>query len=286
MNEPTKLFSIGAFANLTRLSIKALRLYDQLGLLQPYHIDPQSGYRYYEIEQLSNARMIRNLRDMDMPLATIRRVLAVSPVSVAQVESLVQQYLEMRERQVEQIRLLAHQFTEQLKEVVSKDIPQMMDEKEKTMTIEVNVKAIPTQQVLSFTCKTKVDQLDKIIGDTLYAMQNTLKEQGLEAVAAPFGIFHGPINQQEDGPLEICLPVNGTVTAKDDVVVKQLSGGDAACVVMLGADCDFPAIVGAYDSAADWINKNGYTMAEPPREVWHSAPGQDAKMEIVWLFNK
>jgi len=78
MNEPKKLLSIGAFANLTRLSIKALRLYDQLELLQPRHIDQQSGYRYYDIDQLTTARMVRNLRDMDMPLATIRRVVVAT----------------------------------------------------------------------------------------------------------------------------------------------------------------------------------------------------------------
>ena len=77
MNQPKDLFSIGAFADMTRLSLKALRLYDQLGLLQPLHVDPQNGYRYYGVDQLSSARMIRNMREMDMPLATIRRVLAV-----------------------------------------------------------------------------------------------------------------------------------------------------------------------------------------------------------------
>jgi effector-binding domain-containing protein len=66
--------------------------------------------------------------------------------------------------------------------------------------------------------------------------------------------------------------------------VKQLEGGEAACVLTVGAETDFPAILGAYDAAADWIQQNGYAMAEPPREVWHSGPGADPKMEIVWLF--
>lgn len=100
----------------------------------------------------------------------------------------------------------------------------------------------------------------------------------------PFGIYHGAINEQEDGPLEVCLPVSGQVVAKNGVEVKSLPGGSAACVTMLGAQCDFPAILGAYDTAADWIQKNGYQMTEPPREVWHSSPGADAMMEIVWLF--
>ena len=58
------LLAIGAFADTAQLSLKALRLYDQLGILQPHHVDPQSGYRYYGIDQVPNARMIRNMRDM------------------------------------------------------------------------------------------------------------------------------------------------------------------------------------------------------------------------------
>jgi len=52
MNQPKDLLSIGSFANMTRLSIKALRLYDELDILKPLHIDPQSGYRYYGIDLL------------------------------------------------------------------------------------------------------------------------------------------------------------------------------------------------------------------------------------------
>src|SRR5512139_4015852 len=96
MDQPKDLLSIGAFADMTRLSIKALRLYDQLGLLQPLHVDPQTGYRYYGVDQLSSARMIRNMREMDMPLATIRQVLAALPSVPAQAEVLLREYAEMR----------------------------------------------------------------------------------------------------------------------------------------------------------------------------------------------
>ncbi len=103
MNQPKELLSIGTFANMTRLSIKALRLYDQLDLLQPHHVDAQTGYRYYSAEQLSPARMIRNLREMDMPLATIRQVLAALADSPKQAEVLARDYLSMREKQIEQL---------------------------------------------------------------------------------------------------------------------------------------------------------------------------------------
>jgi effector-binding domain-containing protein len=120
--------------------------------------------------------------------------------------------------------------------------------------------------------------------ESIATLQALLQKQNASSEDAPFGIFHGAINEQEDGPLEICLPVDVNLKAEGDVQVKQLKGGDATCVMMVGAQTDFPDILGAYDAAADWIQKNGYQMAESPREVWHSGPGEDAKMEIVWLF--
>ena len=272
MNQPRDLLSIGTFAEMTRLSIKALRLYDQLDLLEPRQVDTQNGYRYYSIDQLSSARMIRNMRDMDMPLATIRQVLAALETSPADAETLVWEYASMRERQVEQIRAQVHTFI------------RIIQQEANPMTLEVNVKKIPTQQVVSLTRHIKVPKLDETITQSISMLQALLQKQNLTVKETPFGIFHGAINEQEDGPIEICIPVKGNLKSEGDAQVKQLTGGNAACVTMLGAQCDFPAILGAYDAAADWIQKNGYQMAEPPREIWHSGPGEDAKMEIVWLF--
>src|ERR1700752_3536973 len=272
MKQPKDLLSIGTFAEMTRLSIKALRLYDQLDLLKPRHVDPQSGYRYYEPDQLSNARMIRSMRDMDMPLATIRRVLAVLPLSQAQAELLVRQYLEMRERQHEQIRQQARQFTQHLKPEANK------------MSLEVEVKDIPTQQIISITRRHKVDGLSKQIDHDIGALFSLVSDHGARPVDAPFGIYHGPVNEQEDGPVETCLAVDGKVEVRGDIEVKQLEGGKAACVVITGDQCHYPELLGAYDAAADWIQKNGYETTQPPREIWYTGPGPDAKWEIVWLF--
>jgi serine/threonine protein phosphatase PrpC len=76
-DEATKagaLLTIGAFARTSRLSIKALRLYDESGLLPPAWTDPESGYRYYDPGQLDRARLVAWLRRVGMPLAEIRAV--------------------------------------------------------------------------------------------------------------------------------------------------------------------------------------------------------------------
>ncbi|GAA1191398.1 MerR family transcriptional regulator [Pseudonocardia alaniniphila] len=72
-----QLLTIGAFARVARLSPKALRLYDELGLLRPVEVDPASGYRYYSPDQLDRARLVAWLRRLGMPLARIAQVIAL-----------------------------------------------------------------------------------------------------------------------------------------------------------------------------------------------------------------
>ncbi|GLY90177.1 MerR family transcriptional regulator [Actinoallomurus iriomotensis] len=75
--------TIGAFARAARLSPKALRLYDELGLLRPARVDPVSGYRFYEPAQLERARLVAWLRRLGMPLARIRIVCELAPADAA-----------------------------------------------------------------------------------------------------------------------------------------------------------------------------------------------------------
>ncbi|MEU2072698.1 MerR family transcriptional regulator [Streptomyces sp. NPDC013489] len=71
------MLTIGDFARASRLSAKALRRYDELGLLPPARVDPFTGYRYYAAEQLERARLIAWLRGIGMPLAEVGRVCAL-----------------------------------------------------------------------------------------------------------------------------------------------------------------------------------------------------------------
>lgn len=75
---------IGTFAKASRLSPKALRLYDELGLLTPARVDPVSGYRLYAQEQLDRARLVAWLRRLGMPLARIRHVSTLESAEAAQ----------------------------------------------------------------------------------------------------------------------------------------------------------------------------------------------------------
>jgi PPM family protein phosphatase len=75
--------SIGEFGSRSRLSAKALRLYDELSLLPPARVDEDSGYHFYEPGQLKQARLIAALRQLQVPLAEIKAILALEPAQAA-----------------------------------------------------------------------------------------------------------------------------------------------------------------------------------------------------------
>ncbi|GLZ37236.1 MerR family transcriptional regulator [Actinokineospora sp. NBRC 105648] len=72
---PSSNIAIGEFAKMTHLTVKALRHYHRLGLLEPDHVDPRTGLRAYSAHQVRPARTIRRLRELDMPLADIKALL-------------------------------------------------------------------------------------------------------------------------------------------------------------------------------------------------------------------
>ena len=68
--------TIGEFAQLTHLSVRTLRRYHESGLLAPATVDPSSGYRYYTSAQIPAAQVIHRLRELDVPLAEVGKILA------------------------------------------------------------------------------------------------------------------------------------------------------------------------------------------------------------------
>lgn len=82
------LLSIGQFARLTGLTIKALRHYDAVGLLVPAEVDSSSGYRRYTRLQVEDGALVRRLRDVDLPLGEVRRVIDAAARSEARADVL------------------------------------------------------------------------------------------------------------------------------------------------------------------------------------------------------
>lgn len=87
--------SIGEFSKMTYLTVKALRHYHDVGLLEPAAVDPVTGYRFYVPEQVPEAQAIRRFRDLDMPIDQIRVVLR-SPDGAARNQAILGHLAEMQ----------------------------------------------------------------------------------------------------------------------------------------------------------------------------------------------
>ena len=72
--------AIGDFARATHLSVKTLRYYHRVGLLEPADVDPDTGYRRYTTDQIPAAQIIRRFRNLDMPVEEVKQVLAAPDI--------------------------------------------------------------------------------------------------------------------------------------------------------------------------------------------------------------
>lgn len=271
--ERADLIPIGGFAAATLLSQKALRLYAQLGILTPHFVDPDSGYRYYHRDQLRTARLILLMRQMDMPLALVRRTLAATPDAAA---ALVRGHLAELEQRAELVR-----------RTVPELIAMLRDE-EDPMPYDVQVREVGPQPIVSITRRLKVAQLGNFIQEGTAALYSALAGHGVAPAGKPFGLYHGPVNQEDDGPIEVCVPVAQRLELGGETASRELPASRLACVTLLGHECDFPKVLEGYDAVHAWVERNGYRTEGPPREIWVSAPGvegiPDEEMEIAWAF--
>jgi DNA-binding transcriptional MerR regulator len=264
------LLTIGAVAQAAQLSIKALRIYAELGLLTPSYIDPDSGYRYYHANQLYAARLIRMLRQIDMPLPTIRRVLTAAP---ADAEQLVWTYWQTMVARAAQARELVQDVMAYLRQ-------------EATMTFDIGVRTITSQPIISITKRITVDQLIPHFQVSLKTLYTVVAAQGGIVVGVPFGIFHGSVNSEDDGPNELCVPVQRALVSEAEVVARELADEQVASVIMYGDQCLYPACLASYDAVYDWISQHGYSVAGSPRVIYHNVSYEDLRMEIIWPFRE
>jgi DNA-binding transcriptional MerR regulator len=240
------LMPIGEFAAASRLSQKALRLYGENGVLTPAWVDPESGYRYYGAEQLHTATLIALLRRAGMPLAEIRSFLR-APSS---------ERLDAYEREV------ADEFAERRR--VLRYVRRIL--KEEPM-YDVLTRQVDEQHYVSRKQNVLVAELEPFIVDTFHELgRNAAREPG-------FVLYHGPVNDEEDGPVEVCVP-----TRDGD---QSLPAGEIAFTEITGEQCRFPEILGAYDAVYRWVKENGRAPAGPSREIYLRGPGPDEQLQIA-----
>jgi len=248
------MFRIGDFSKLSRVSVKALRYYDEMGLLSPARVDRFTGYRYYAAEQLRRLNRILALKDLGFSLEQIASLLDEG-LPAAELRGM----LRMKQSELQQ-RVRGEQ--ERLARVEAR-LSQI--EKEGTMSrYDVVIKKIEPMRVASIRgIAPSYDQQGHLWAE----LGAYLAAQNAQFAGAPVGLCHDKEYRERDVDVEVCFPIVSAVPGNERVSVKELPGVETmACLVHRGAYVK--GFHEPYGAVMDWIGANGYQITGPNREVY------------------
>jgi DNA-binding transcriptional MerR regulator len=264
--------TIGQFGRLSQLSRKALRLYDDCGLLTPVRIVPETGYRYYTRVQVAKARRIRLLRLMDMPLEKIAAVLDAWDADPATAQRLIQGHVTAVEKQLTAVQLAARLLQEEL-----------LPDKERTMSFTFTEVEREAQNVVSIRRSITVPAYHQSIQPTLQQLWNHIREHGAEITGDPIALYYGPVNEEDDGPVEIAVPFTGLVPPAGEIKVRELITHKAVQVRTYGEYNRFPKLLEMWNALGRYVNEEqnlepNWDHEMTTYEIWHA----DETMSICW----
>lgn len=235
-NDPgPRLLTIGEFARQTRLTAKALRIYDEIGLLRPAQVDPASNRRRYSAHQIRAARLIAMLRGADLSLTEIGFLLAELDVSRDLATARLDRYLmELEARHSSRRFLIRH-----IRALVREEAQPMFS---------IHTRHVPAQRVMSIQRRLRASETDAFVQEAKTAFAGHLN--GAQPAGSFTLIFHGIVDYETDGPLEAVLPCPDDVQPSELVGIRTEPAHDEAFTTITKAQWDYPAILAAYDAVA------------------------------------
>lgn len=251
----------GEFGAATRLSPKALRLYAEQGLLVPADTDPGTGYRRYHRDQIPRGRLIGRLRGLDLPLARIAILLELSP-RARQAE--LRAWLDARETELGQQR----------------ELVEALDATAWPVAGHPTLRARPDRKLLCRERHVYIDGLPTFVAESRERIRAQLRMAGLPSDGPLLVHFHGYVTRDGDGPVEVAVPVIGSVEPVDDLRVRLSPGGTDAVLPVTEGDLDFPDILRVYDALETWIDAHRLVCVGSPVEIWPSTEG--AALEVTY----
>ena len=254
------MIRIGDFSKLTRISIRMLRHYDDLGLLKPETVDSFTGYRYYALAQLRTANRIAALRDMGFNLASVAEMMkqyhdphALKAFLSVKLEEVREQEREARNRST---------LIETAMKRLGKD--------GNSMKYDVTLKTMPRRVVAS---------LRKII--PTYNDESTLWDQMGQEIGCDLqmanpsyslAVFHDEGFKESDVDIEIQIALLGKRDNTESVIFKTVEPIEMASAVYKGS---YDQITAVNEAVAAWVSDNGYDYNGPMFCIYHVSPGHD-----------
>jgi DNA-binding transcriptional MerR regulator len=253
---------IGDFARATHLSVKTLRHYHRVGLLEPAEVDPHSGYRYYRLDQIPTAQVIKRFRELDMPLDRIAAVLA-TPDPAAR-NRLIAEHLDRLESELARTRDAVRSLRDLLAGTAA--------------PIQVGHRSVPATPAAvvrdEVTPETALSWLRGALGE----LSATLLAQGLTAAGPAGGLFPDVIFTEQRGEATVFLPCDGPVQPLGRVRPDVVPAAELATTLHLGAHHDVDR---AYGALAEHVTRHALAVDGPLREYYLVGPHETAE-ESAW----
>jgi len=247
--------SIGQFSQATRLSIKALRLYADRGLLTPIHIDPESGYRYYASDQLMRAGLIHALRGIGMPLQKIEQFLN----------------MEGNEARLELLDHHAAALTHTLEQISNIRATLRAPNRPPAQDDSVRIESADTRCIAGVRVKTDLHHIKQDIQSAFSSLYSKLALAGdtIEISGTPMLIYHDAIDEQGGGEVEVGVPIREPLNHNCALRISHLEGSTVAVILHQGPH---DQVGEAYRKILNSIASRNLAPDGPPREIYLNDP--------------
>jgi DNA-binding transcriptional MerR regulator len=255
------MFKIAEFSRFTRVSVKMLRHYDELGLLKPVFIDPENNYRYYSSEQLPRLNRIIALKDLGFRLEQIGKFLDedLSPDEIRgmfrmrQME--IEQNLQLEEARLAQVetrlRYLDQDLTHLNHDIVVRNLPPLL-----VMSIRKNTSSSAES----------MDGLFRKFEGLVNDLEGYVNTHQARAVYSPLSLCFDDEYSEKTTDIEIAIPITHPIPSAEQANVRELPGvPQAACIMYTGG---YERSNEAVAALMIWIEANGYRSCGPMREVY------------------
>ena len=251
--------TIGEFAALTHLSVRTLRRYHDSGLLEPAQVDAFTGYRYYTAQQIPVAQVIHRLRELDVPLADVRAILASA--DPPQRATLVENHLERLERELDRTRAAVASLRQLLH-------PDQTD-------LHVELTALPARTVsgvrLEVTTDADLSWYDRAMAEL------EAEFSPAERRSAPGGQYANELFTEGHGAALVYWPVDQP-RAHGRIDIVELPAIELASVVHLG---DHDSIDVTYGRLGAWVVEHALGVQGMVQETYLVGP-RDTSDAALW----
>jgi len=250
------MFKIGDFSKLSKVTVKALRYYDEIGLLSPNYVDDLTGYRYYSAVQLPRLNRILAFKDLGFSLDQVARLLD-EDIPPSEVRGMLR---------MKQMEIQRHLNEEQERLTRVEIRLRQMEQEGKMSKYEVVIKQIESIKVASIR---EVIPTYGDVGKLFEELYGYLGQQQVTPAGPPISIYHDPEYREKDVDIESAAPIGASINATSRIKVHELAGGCVASTIHRGP---YEAIGEAYNALMQWLETNKYRITGSPRELYLQGP--------------